>query len=83
MKKVIVIHEKDFDDDEHIIIGVADSIENAEEIIKKYYGDYKVINNVNTENPNIEYSKILELKGGFGKTYKVKIWLEWFILNTL
>lgn len=81
MKMVLVIHEKDLDDKEQIVVGVADSIENAELLIKGYYGEYKEISFNNIQDSNLEYSKTLEVKDAFGEPYKVEIWFEWFRLN--
>ena len=40
---LLVIHEKDLDDKEQIVVGVADSVENAEKIINEYYAEHKEI----------------------------------------
>lgn len=81
MKMLLVIHEKDLDDKEQIVVGVADSVENAEKIINEYYGEYKEISYNDIRDSNLEYSKVLEVKGAFEEPYRVKIWLEWFQLN--
>ena len=78
---LLVIHEKDFDNKGRIVVGVADSIENAEKIINDYYGEYKEISYKDIRDSNLEYSKVLELEGAFKKPYRVEIWLEWFELN--
>ena len=83
MKTVLVIHEKDLDDEDKIVVGVADSIENAEKVIKEYYGEFKEISYNDIRDSNLEYSKVLELKGAFEKPYQVEIWLEWFELNNI
>ncbi len=77
MKNLLVIHEKDLDDNEHIVVGVADSVKNAENIIKDYYGEFEEISYEDIRDCNLEYSKVIEVNG----TYKVMIWLEWFELN--
>ena len=81
MKVLLVIHEKDLNDKEQIVIGVADSVENAEKIINEYYGEYKEISYNDIRDSNLEYSKVLEVKGAFEEPYRVEIWLEWFQLN--
>lgn len=78
---LLVIHEKDLDDKEQIVVGVADSVENAEKIINEYYGEYKEISCNHIRNYNLEYSKVLEVKNIFEEPYRVEIWLEWFQLN--
>lgn len=78
---ILVIHEKDLNDKEQIVIGVADSVKNAERIINEYYGEHKEISYNDIRDSNLEYSKVLEVKGAFGEPYRVKIWLEWFELN--
>lgn len=79
--KLIVIHEKDLDDKEQSVIGVADSIENAEKLISEYYGDYKEINYIDIRDSSLEYSKVLEVLSSFGVPYRVEVCLEWFQLN--
>lgn len=81
MKMLLVIHEKDLDDNEQIVVGVADSVENAENIINEYYGEHKEISYKDISDSNLEYSKMLEVKGAFEEPYQVEIWLEWFQLN--
>lgn len=81
MKMLLVIHEKDFDDKEQSVIGIADSVKNAEKIIKEYYGEHKEISCNYICDSNLEYSKVLEVKGAFEKSYRVEIRLEWFQLN--
>lgn len=83
MKDLLVIHEKDLSDNKQTVIGVADSVENAEKIINEYYGDFKELNCCVYDTPDsgIEYAKELEVKGAFVQPYRAKIWLEWFILN--
>lgn len=78
---LLVIHEKDLDDKEQIVVGVSDSVENAEKIINEYYGEHKELSYNDIRDSNLEYSKVLEVKGAFGASYKVEIWLEWFELN--
>ena len=78
---LLVIHEKEIDDKEQIVVGVADSVENAEKIINEYYGEHKEISFNDIHYSNLEYSKILEVKGAFEEPYQVEIWLEWFQLN--
>lgn len=80
---VLVIHEKDLSDNEDSVIGVADSVKNAETIIKDWYGDPVTIEKTNIEDFNIEYKKTLWVEGAFKKYYKVEVTLEWFILNKI
>jgi len=81
-ESIVVIHEKDLEDNEQIVIGVADSVESAERIIDEYYGEYEQIIYRDIRDSNIEYSKVLEVKSAFGSS-RVEIWLEWFSLNSL
>ena len=83
MNNVIVIHEKDLEDSDKIVIGVADSVENAEEIIEDYYGDFKEISHTDIRDSNLEYSKVLEVEGLDRDYNLVEIWLEWFTLNSI
>lgn len=84
---LLVIHEHDLSDNEHIVIGVAENVEKAEEMIKGYYGEgnYTEISKTDIRDSNLEYSKILqinELEHAI-PAYKVKILLEWFELNKI
>lgn len=81
MKNLIVIQEIDLEDKEQIVVGVADSLENAEKIISDYYGEHKEISYTDIRDSNLEYSKVLEMKGAFEEPYQVMVWLEWFTLN--
>lgn len=81
MKMLLVIHERDLDTKKQMVVGLADSVENAEKIINEYYGEYKEISYNDIRDSNLEYLKVLEVKDAFEGTYKVEIWLEWFDLN--
>lgn len=78
---LIVIHEQDLQDKEQDVIGVCSSIENAEKLIKEYYGEFIEISKQDIRDSTLEYSKILEIKGIDEETYRVKITLQWFSLN--
>jgi hypothetical protein len=82
--KILVIIEENLSYNEFDVIGSADSVENAEILIKKYYGDYiEQLKFNHNEYPNIAYSKILEIIENNSQTYKVKITLQWFNLNEM
>jgi len=78
---VIVIHELDYSDKERDVIGVAESPEKAEEIIKEYYRDFEEISFTDIREGNLEYSKVIEVEDHRKEKYKVEITLEWFQLN--
>ena len=78
---LIVIHEQDLQDKEQDVIGVCSSIENAEKLIKEYYGEFIEISKQDIRDSTLEYSQILEIKGIDEETYIVKITLQWFSLN--
>lgn len=77
---ILVITEIDLSDNEHYIIGVADSPEHAESMIKEHYGkdSYEEINRWDTKQLNGEFA--LELKDNIDG-YHAKIRTEWFKLN--
>ncbi|MFA5638646.1 MAG: hypothetical protein WC961_07195 [Anaerovoracaceae bacterium] len=81
MKTVIVIHELDHDDHEKCVIGVAESVEQAEAMIKEYYGDYKEVAHWDIREHNFHYVKTLEVMDHKNIPYRVTITLEWFALN--
>lgn len=85
---IIVIHELDLEDNERLIVGVADSIQSAESMIAQYYGsDPEVvrIDDLQEYDDGSLYSKTLEISKGFGggDTYRVKVTLEQFTLNSI
>jgi hypothetical protein len=83
MKKVIVIHELDHDDDESSVVGVADSLDNAESIIDDFYGkgNYKEISFRDIRESNLQYSKVIEVTYPVGGITRYTLTLEWFVIN--
>jgi hypothetical protein len=81
MKEVLVIHEKDSEDCEQIIIGVADSGESAEKMIREYYGDYKLLKHHSIHEASVEYLKWLEVKNHLNEPHIVRVHLKWFTVN--
>lgn len=79
--EVLVIHEIDLDDNEKTVVGVAESVQQAEAITKDYYGEFKPVSYQDIRDSSIEYIKVLEVKDHTGKPYQVEICLEWFTLN--
>ena len=82
-EQILVIHEKDLDDNERSVIGVSDSVDNALKVIKEYYGDYTEVRSRDMNVSNLEFEKLLELFYTPEKkaTYQVLVWTEWFSLN--
>jgi hypothetical protein len=80
---LIVIHEKDHEDNEEIVIGVANSLVNAESIIEEYYGkdNYTEVSFNDIRDGNLECSKVIEIKWHESEPTKVTLTLEWFSLN--
>jgi hypothetical protein len=78
---LLVIHELDEDDNEKSVIGIGDSLENAEALIEEHYGKgrYKEISFNDIRDSNLEYSKVIELI--YDDPYRVTLTLEWFSLN--
>lgn len=83
MKDILVIHEHDFDDGEDSVIGVADSVENAEKLMKEYYREWKEVSFRDIRDSGLEYEKVIRLWYSPKKksTYDVKITLQWFTIN--
>jgi len=81
--KLIVIHEKDHEYNEEIVIGVADSVKNAESIIEEYYGkgNYTEVAFNDIRDGNLEYIKVIEIKCNNSEPTKATLTLEWFSLN--
>jgi hypothetical protein len=80
---LIVIHERDHDDNDKSVIGVADSVKNAESIIEEYYGDsnYRIISFQDIRDCSLEYSKVIEIEYEHFETSLATLTLEWFTLN--
>ncbi len=81
---LLVICEKDHDDDAKTIIGIATSVYMADLMIEEYYGkeNIKEISKDDIRDSNLEYSKLLEISGlPLNRTYRVTITLEWFELG--
>lgn len=81
--RVLVIHEIDLDDQEQIVIGVADSVEAANKIIDQYYGKYKEISFLDIRDSNLECSKIIEIPSFSDGSYQCKVILVWFEINKI
>lgn len=60
--ELVLIREHDLHDNTHDIIGIADSIENAERMIIDYYLDFEEISYTDVRDSSIEYEKILLVK---------------------
>lgn len=85
MKDVIVIHEKELSTREETVIGVADSVENAEFVIERYYGigNFKEISFRDIRDSSLEYSKVIEVKDNDRFTYELELTLQWFEIKGL
>jgi len=82
---VIVIHERDLEDREDTVIGVSDSVDNAEILIEKYYGigQFEEISFRDIRDSSLEYSKVIEVKDNDRFTYRLELTLQWFNINDL
>lgn len=80
-KMVLVIHEKDHQDNEQMVIGVADNTDNAQKIINEYYGKHTELSFTDIRDCNLEWQKEIEVLDHMNKPYKVTVWLEWFQIN--
>lgn len=81
---IYVLIEQDLKDNETIVIGVADSVENAQKVMDEYYGVYKVVDYRDIRDSQLEWEKTIEV--GYDKLLKMspekyKVTLEWFELN--
>ena len=78
---VLVIHETDSSDKEEDVIGVADSVDNAEKIISEYYGKHEVVSFIDIRDGDLEYSKVIRADSSKCKREEYTITLQWFNLN--
>ena len=81
---ILVIHELDYSDNETSVIGVADSVENANKLIDEFYGEFTEISHTYYGIDNIEYDKVISVFDvEYERTYTYKLSLEWHTLNEL
>jgi len=82
---VIVIYERDLEDMGDTVIGVSDSVDNAEILIEKYYGigQFEEISFRDIRDSSLEYSKVIEVKDNDRFTYRLELTLQWFNINDL
>lgn len=84
--EVLLIEEIDLSDGERLPIGVVDSSENAELLIKTHYGQglYEETVRWDTRHMNGEFALTLRIfKDEATDEHKVKIVTTWFTLNEL
>jgi len=83
--KLIIIHVTDHDDDEKFVIGVADSVEKAEEMIEEYFGkgNYKVLKRKDIRCGMLESSQKIEVLYEDIESSTYTVVLEWSILNEI
>lgn len=83
-KHLIVIHERDHDDGDRSVIGVSDTVEKAERMIDKYYGEPMKLLSEKLILESIEWIRKYELTDVSGlveKKYHCTVWLEHVTLN--
>ncbi len=81
---IYVLIEQDLKDNETIVIGVANSVQNVQKIMDEYYGVYKVIDYKDIRDSQLEWEKTIEV--GWDELLKMnpekyKVTLQWFELN--
>lgn len=83
MTDVIVIHQKDLEDNHKGVIGVASNLDKADELIKEHFGEFQEISKDDIRDSTLEYSKIIECYGVDRKPYRCEIWTEWFKIDNI
>ena len=78
---LLTIIELDLDCLDTDVIGIADSVEAAEKMIDKYYGDHKVVKVINIDEYGYEYKKRIEVLDHNGDPYEAMLTLQWMKLN--
>lgn len=81
MKVFYTLLEEDQEDKETSIVGVFDSVENANKGLTDYYGVFETVKHKDVHEFNLEWFKELKVKDHMNKYYNVKLWLQYFILN--
>ena len=79
MNSVIVITEYDELHDEAVVVGVASSEESAEDALKEYYGEYKLLNTIHRPEACYFREMVIELNDNPARgAYKISVFLEWY-----
>lgn len=82
--RLIVIEEIDLEDNEKLVIGVADSMENADKMVDEYYGkNIKLISEHEFNDEFYRLIKTLEVEGAFKKPYRVQVLFTNYYLNQI
>jgi hypothetical protein len=81
LNKVFVLTERDPEDGQILIIGVADSLENADKLMLDYYRQFTVTRFKDVRDSGIEWYKDVELTDINGYTYKYTCTLQSFTIN--
>lgn len=82
--RLFIIIETDFNDKETSVLGVADSLEKAKEMVDEYYGPKKKLLSEYTYNEEVwALHQTFEVLGAFDYPYKVRVDTEEFYLNQL
>ena len=79
--KFFVLTERDPEDGQILIIGVADSLENADKIMSEYYKEFKITRFKDVRDSGIEWYKDIQLTDIYGCTYEYTCTLQSFTLN--
>lgn len=74
----VVVAEAFDADDKSVIVGVAESVGRAKDLVDEYFGDYKLISIQDVRDSGIEYIYTIETK-----KERYKIVLRHFTLNKL
>ena len=84
-RELLVIYVNDYEWEERDVLGVADSLEKAEEMIEGYYGNYKYItlSYYDKSERIVKYRQGIQIWCDEKKMIKAIITLEWFYLNEL
>ena len=79
---VMVINERDTEDNETRVIGVASDRENALRIIKEYYGEESIMSYFrDVRDSGIDFTAVVEVPGDLGGKYSICV--EDFYINTI
>lgn len=82
-KTIYVLTERDPVDGNTIVIGVSDSLENADKMMSDYYKEFEVKRFKDVRDSGIEWYKDVELTDINGSKYYYTCILESFILNNV
>lgn len=82
MKIVYVIMERDLDDNEDTIIGVASTVDRAKQMVGEYFGGkLRILEHRDIRDGGMEFSSKLEVYDHENHPYEVWVWANSYLVD--